>query len=495
MEISPLLKKQKVIQTIGNMKGLDIQKLACDTKNVSVNSLFFCLKGSGADGHSFAKTAVDNGAVALVVEHPLDTDIPQIVVENSRSAMSVMAGNFYGNPRDKIKLIGVTGTNGKTTSTYILQSVLKSAGYKVGVIGTIGIVIDDVELPAHLTTPDPIELHSLFAQMVNKKVDYVVMEVSAHALALDKMAGILCDVGILTNITQDHIDFFKTFENYRQTKLSFISPQYCRQGVVNIDDESCKKFVLRHLADKNKFRISTFGLNNPSDVFALDYRYSIEDTHYFLNLFDDVAEVKTDLIGQFNLYNALGCAAACRLMGIKTSDIVKGLEAMKSVAGRFNVIDLGGGRSAVVDYAHTPDGLSNILTSVKQITNGKIISVFGCGGNRDTVKRPIMGRISASLADFSVITSDNPRLEEPMDIIRQVEAGAKEINSNYLCVENRVDAIHYALSVLKRGDVAVISGKGAENYLDIGGVKYPYSDFDTIKKENEKIQKEQQFLR
>jgi len=495
MEISHILKKQKVIKTVGEMKGMDIQKLSCDTKTVSKNSLFFCLKGSVSDGHNFAQTAVDKGAIALVVEHPLDVDVPQIVVDNSRSAMSVMAGNFYGNPRDKLKLIGVTGTNGKTTSTYILQSILKSAGYKVGVIGTIGVVIDDIQLPAQLTTPDPIELHSLFSQMVNKKVDYVVMEVSAHALALDKMAGTICDVGILTNITQDHIDFFKTFDNYRKTKLSFISPEYCKQGVVNIDDESCKKFVLHHLADKNKYNISTYGLNNPSDVFALDYRYSLDGTHYYLNLFDEVVKVNTELIGQFNLYNALGVATACRLMGIKTEDIVKGLEAMKSVAGRFNVIDLGEDRRAIVDYAHTPDGLTNILTSVRQITNGKIISVFGCGGNRDTIKRPIMGRISTSLADFSIITSDNPRLEEPMDIIHQVEEGAKEINNNYLCVENRVEAIHYALSMLKNGDVAVISGKGAENYLDIGGVKYPYSDFDTIKRENEKTQKEQLFLK
>ena len=495
MEISDILKKQKVVKTIGEIKDLDIQKLACDTKNVSKSSLFFCLKGNVVDGHDFAQTAVDKGAVALVVEHPLDVDIPQIVVENTRGAMSVMAGNFYGNPRDKLKLIGVTGTNGKTTTTYILQSILKTAGYKVGVIGTIGVVIDDIDLPAQLTTPDPIELHAIFAQMVNKKVDYVVMEVSAHAIALDKMAGIICDVGILTNITQDHIDFFKTFDNYRKTKLSFISPEYCKQGVINIDDENCKKFVLHHLADKSKFRICTYGLNNPSDVFALDYCFELSGTHYFLNLFDEISEVRTDLIGQFNLYNALGAGTACRLMGIKSEDIVKGLQTMQSVAGRFNVIDLGGGRSAILDYAHTPDGLSNILTSVRQITNGKVISVFGCGGNRDAVKRPIMGGISNSLADFTVITSDNPRLEEPSEIIRQVEEGAKEVNGNYLCVENRVEAIHYALSLLKSGDVAVISGKGAENYLDIGGVKYPYSDLETIKNENNKIQKEQQFLK
>lgn len=495
MKISHMLRGQKIIKKIGDFRSVNIQNLACDTKNVRDKCLFFCFKGSVTDGHSFAQSAVDRGAVALVVERPLDMDVPQIVVENARSAMAVLAGNFYGNPRDKIKLIGIAGTNGKTTTTYMLQSILKSAGYKVGVIGTIGIVIDDLTLPTQLTTPDPIELHSLFAQMVNKQVDFVVMEVSAHAIALDKMAGVVCDVGILTNITQDHIDFFHSFEKYKDTKLSFLNPQYCKQGVVNVDDCMGRKFYLRNLAYKTGYKIHSFGLNNPSDVFAVDYKFGLDGTHYFINLFDEVKEVKTGLIGQFNLYNALGSSTACHLLGIQSKHIVQGLGDMQSVPGRFNVVDLGDGRKAVLDYAHTPDGLTNILTSVRQITNGKVISVFGCGGNRDAVKRPIMGKISASLADFSILTSDNPRLEEPLKIINEIENGAKEVNNKYLCIENRKDAIRYALSMLESGDVAVVSGKGAENYLDMGGVKYPYSDLETIKRENDRIRKETQLIK
>ncbi len=494
MEISELLKNQKVVKLVGDFGGLNVESLAFNTKNISQNCMFFCLRGTVNDGHNFAKTAKDCGAKVLVVERALEVDIPQIVVENTRSALSLMAGNFYGNPRNKLKVIGVTGTNGKTTTTYMIQSILKNAGYKVGVIGTIGVVIDDVKLPAHLTTPDPIELHSLFAQMVNKKVDYVVMEVSAHAIKLDKMFGTICDVGILTNITQDHLDFFKTFENYKQTKLDFISSKFVNQAVVNIDDEMVRNFVIENHKNPRSVNIFSYGLNNPCDTFAVEYKCSLKGTHYYLNLFDEVLEINTSLIGEFNLYNALASATACKILGIDTTSIKCGLENMEEVPGRFNVLNLGKDRFAVVDYAHTPDGLKNILTSVRQISNGKIISVFGCGGNRDSSKRCIMGKISGSLADFTIITSDNPRLEKPSEIIEQIESGVKEVSLNYLCVEDRKKAISFALSKLKKGDVAVISGKGAENYIDIGGVKYHYSDFETIEKEKQKLIKEQEFI-
>ncbi len=489
MELSRIIGRQKV-KVIGDIDRVEVEKLACDTKNVESGTLFFCLKGTMMDGHNFAQTAADLGAVLLVVEHPLDVDLPQLVVPNSREAMSVMAANFFGNPRDKLKLVGVTGTNGKTTSTYMLASILRSAGFKVGIIGTLGIVIDQITLPAKLTTPNPIELHQNFAHMVKNGVDFVVMEVSAHAIALDKMSGIVCDVGILTNVTQDHIDFFKTFDNYRKTKLSFIDPNFCKVGVINMDDDSSRQLLSTLPERQPPFPIFSFGLNNPATVFATRQKFGLNGTQFFLNLFDEVFEVHTKLIGQFNLYNALGAATACRVMGVEIKDIIQGLENMEEVPGRFNVLDLGGGRSAIVDYAHTPDGLLNILTSVRQITEGKMVSVFGCGGNRDALKRPIMGKISASLADFTIITSDNPRLEIPSEIISQVEQGVKPLNDNYLCIENRVEAIRHALSLLGSGDVAVISGKGAENYLDIGGVKYPYSDLNTILEENQKILKE-----
>ncbi len=473
-------------RTIGDV-SLDISSLACDTTKVQDGGAFFCLNGTKIDGHDFAEVAVQKGAKLLVCTHALDLDVPQIIVNDTRSTMARCAGNFWGNPRDKLSVIGVTGTNGKTTTTYMLQSILQKAGKKVGVIGTIGVVIDNIKKPAELTTPDPIEMHKIFAEMVNAGVDTVVMEVSAHAIALQKMTGVICDVGILTNVTQDHIDFFKTFDNYANTKRSFISPQFCKLGVVNIDDAVGKSIVLDNSKTQSQFHIATYGLYNPCDVFAVKYKYSMRGTQYILNLFDDIKSVNTKLIGQFNLYNALGAATACKLLGVSTDDIVKGLCDMEFVPGRFNVIHLPNDSTVVIDYAHTPDGLLNILTAVRKVTDKRIISVFGCGGNRDSAKRPIMGQISGENADFSIITSDNPRLENPNDIIKDVEKGICNVTDKYLCIPDRRDAIRFALRESNAGDVVVISGKGAENYLDIGGVKYPYNDTDTVYNEYAQI--------
>ena len=473
-------------RAIGDV-DFDITNLACDTNKVQKGGAFFCIKGNTVDGHTFADTAVSKGAKLLVCEHPLDLDIPQVVVEDTRVAMAKGAGNFFGNPRDKLKIIGVTGTNGKTTTTYMIQSILQDAGHKVGVIGTIGIVIDKIKKPALLTTPDPIEFHSILADMVKASVDTVVMEVSAHAIALHKMAGVICDIGILTNVTQDHLDFFKTFENYAKTKRAFISPDFCKIGVVNIDDAVGKNIVLNKERLANNFDVVTFGLQNPCDVFSPEYKFSLKGTDYVINLFDDVRTINTKLIGKFNLYNAFGAATACSLMGVKVDDIVKGLDDMDFVPGRFNVINLPNGTTAIIDYAHTPDGLLNILSAVRNVTENKVVSVFGCGGNRDTGKRPIMGQISGENADFSIVTSDNPRLEKPEDIISQIEVGISEVTQKYLCITDRRTAIRYALGILNQGDVAVISGKGAEDYMDANGIKYPYNDTDTVMEEYQNI--------
>ncbi len=487
MKIEQIIGDEKIVRIVGDFSNIDITNLSCDTKEIINGTLFFCLKGNKVDGHNYAQNAKELGAVALVVEKLLEVDLPQVVVESSRYSMAIFAGNFYKNPRNKLKLIGITGTNGKTTSTYMIQSILKDAGYKVGVIGTIGIMINDICLPATLTTPDPIQLHKIFSQMVENDVNIVVMEVSAHAIALNKMAGIKCDVGILTNVTQDHLDFFKTFSNYAKIKESFISNKFCEIGVVNLDDKIGKQIVLKNMANKNNFEILSYGLHSPSHIFAVDTKYSMEGTTYHINLFDEIYKVNTKLIGEFNLLNALGAATACKALGIKNQIIIKGLEDMDFVPGRFNVINLGDNKSVIIDYAHTPDGLQNILSATRMVTKGKIISVFGCGGNRDTSKRPIMGKISAELADFSILTSDNPRLEKPELIIQDIEQGVKSQTENYLCITDRKQAISYAISILKEGDVAVISGKGAENYLDICGVKYPYSDFETVMEEKQKL--------
>lgn len=473
MKIETILKNVEMKRIIGKLNNQNISHLSCSTKDIKKNSLFFCLSGTEFDGHDFADIAVKRGAIILVCERPLDCDITQIIVEDSRIAMSIMASNFFGNPREKLKLIGITGTNGKTTTTYMIQSILKSAGKKVGVIGTIGIVINETKLPAKLTTPDPIELHSIFLEMVKQKVEYVVMEVSAHAIYLNKMFNIICDVGVLTNITEDHLDFFNTFDIYKKTKQSFIAKKFCKKAVINSDD----KYFNETLSLTDLDEIYSYGLKNPSDVFAFDYNFSTFGTHYFLNLFDEICELKTKQLGKFNLYNAICSATVCKLFNIDTKDIVCGLENLKNVLGRFDVKKIKD-KTVIIDYAHTPDGLKNILLSTKDITTGKVVCVFGCGGNREKQKRSIMGEISAKLADYVVITTDNPRFENPSDIIFEIEQGVKKYTKNYLCIENRREAIFYALSLLKKDDVCVIAGKGAEDYIEIKGVRYPYSDYD-----------------
>ena len=460
-----------------NFFDAKIQHITCSTADVVKNSLYFCIRGQNTDGHTLANVAVEVGAVAIVTDHILlDVAVPQIIVADVRSAMGRMASNFYHNPRSKFKLIGCTGTNGKTTTTYMLKSILETAGYKVGLIGTICNMIGEQKFDSQLTTPDPIELHKIFAQMAKAKVDYVVMEVSAHAIYLNKMAGVVCGAGILTNITQDHLDFFETFENYRDTKLRFLTDEFCKIKVANIDDMSIQKYVL----SQKEGKIATFGLKNPCDCFATRITMSMLGTSYIVNLDDELRAVNTRLIGEFNLYNALGAALACLRLGIETSAISLGLSSCDFVSGRCNIIPLKNGAFAVVDYAHTPDGLANILSSIRKVANGKLYSLFGCGGNRDTTKRSIMGKISGEKADFTVITSDNPRLEDPQAIISQIEEGIKPITQNYCCIQNRKEAILTTINKLSPRDVLVIAGKGAEDYMDIAGEKIHYSDFEVL---------------
>lgn len=467
---------------------LDVAGLAIDSRQVKPNDAFICISGTKVDGHDFAKDAIKNGASLIVTERDLGLNVPQVIVGDTRAALGRIASNFYGNPRERFKLIGITGTNGKTTTSYMIKNILEMAGKKVGVIGTIGVMIGDEKFDSTLTTPDPIELHKIFRQMAEIGVDVVVMEVSAHAIALQKMSGVVCDVGVLTNVTQDHLDFFGTFEKYSATKSSFIKPKFCKIGVVNADDALGMDIVIAmQNCNTPNFKVISYGINSPADNFATNIKYDMNGTHYFLNIFDDLECINTRLIGEFNVYNALAAASACREIGVGMEEIHAGLNTMDFVAGRINVIKLPNGASVVIDYAHTPDGLKNILESVRKITDGKMYCVFGCGGNRDVGKRPIMGSIAAELADFTVITSDNPRLEKPEDIIEDIKAGIISKTSAFTCIPNRISAINYTIKHLIKGDVAVIAGKGAENYLDINGEKIPYSDFETVKEESKKI--------
>lgn len=447
---------------------IEVSNLTLDSKKCTEGSLFFAIRGERDDGSNYVADAQALGAVCIVTEARTNLLINQIIVKNVREAMAQMASNFYYNAHKELKIIGLTGTNGKTTTCKMISEVLKRAGKSVAVFGTLGVFINDRELPSELTTPDPIELHRLFQICKLAGVEYVVMEVSAHALALSKVKGIKFEVVAFTNFTQDHLDFFGTMENYAKAKRKLFSPEYSVFQVINTDDD----FGIS-ITNETKVPFATYGVKNPSDVFAIDG----EATHgikCIVNCFDDIFELKCPISGDFNIYNALCAVTVCRLLSVDTMTIIEAFASMQEVKGRFNVI--GSQKRVIIDYAHTPDGLKNLLTSARSLTEGRLICVFGCGGNRDAKKRSIMGRISAEYADFTVITSDNPRYEEPLSIISQIESGHKEISSDYITIIDRASAIAYAVTTARDQDVVVIAGKGHEPYIEEKGVKRPYSD-------------------
>ena len=482
MKLNNLIKETVIKKIIGEINEIEIENLSINSKELGKNSLFIAQKGLSLDGHNFIDEAIKNGAVAVISEQELSATIPQIIVKNTRIASTTLASTFYNNPKDKLKFVGVTGTNGKTSTTFYLAEFLKQAGKKVAVIGTLGVLYGDKQFESELTTPDPIKLHKILNFLVKKNVEYVVMEVSAHALDLKKLNNIKFEVGILTNITQDHLDYFKTMEKYAETKLNWFKGGNVKYSIINADDKLCLPLL-------NNSNTLSFGLVNPADVFAIDIKKSPKKTEFVLDLLYNVLICKTSLVGEFNVYNTICSMAGAFCLGIDLKDISNAMPKLKAPLGRFSTLELENNKVAIVDYAHTPDGLEKVLSTARGICKGKLISVFGCGGNRDNSKRAKMGEISENLADFSIITSDNPRFENPESIINDIEKGMKR---NYIKITDRKLAIKKAFSMMKPNDIVVISGKGAETYQDIKGVKVPYSDFEEIEKlkksfENQKV--------
>lgn len=472
MQLKKVIENLKTVKVLGD-DSVEVKDLKIDSASVSLGSLYICLSGKEFDGHAFIKQVEFYGAVAVITEKEIETSITQVIVKDAREAMSIVASNFYGHSDKKLKIIGVTGTNGKTTVTYAIKSILEEAGVKCGVIGTLGVKYGSVFKESLLTTPDPIELHKIFKEMVSAGVEVVAMEVSAHALALKKLVGINFAVGIFTNLTQDHLDFFGTMEEYKKAKLKFFNELNCKFILVNGDDETGREISKKH---KNTL---VYGLDNPADVFAVDIRENSCGTEFFINLFDCVYKVNNGLLGRFNVYNCLCAAAAVCLIGISPQVAVNGISNIQSVSGRLEKV-FDKNLSVYIDYAHTPDGLYNALSALKRICKGRLICVFGCGGNRDKTKREIMGEISGKIADFTVITSDNSRYEEPMDIMRKIEEGILKSSDKYVLVQDRTEGIRYALNYAAKGDVILVAGKGSEQYQEILGIKRLYNDKDTI---------------
>jgi UDP-N-acetylmuramoyl-L-alanyl-D-glutamate--2,6-diaminopimelate ligase len=476
--IQELIKETKIKKIIGDIENLKTETLIYDSKKVVHGSLFFCLKGENSDGHDYVADAVANGAIAIVCEKRLETKIPQIIVENSRKAFSICCGNLYGNPAKKLKMIAITGTNGKTTTSFLIRSILECEDKKVGLIGTQGAYIGKQYFETNLTTPDPQVLHKLLKTMLDNKIEYVVMEASAHSLALDKLEGINFEVGVFTNFTQDHLDYFKTMDSYKKAKLKLFNNIKC--GVINFDDA-----VGLEIAKDLKVPLVSYALNTPSDIFAINILKKSLSSEFVINLCDNIFEVKSKLLGEFNIYNSLAAAGAASMLGVTIKNIKRGLEKLEKVPGRFNSLKLINGATVIIDFAHTPDGIEKILTAIKQLPFNRIITVFGCGGNRDKGKRPKMGEIAERLSDFVVVTSDNPRFENPDLILEDIEGGMA--SNKHICIVDRKEAIQYAINLSRKHDVIAICGKGAEEYQDINGVKSPYNDFDVVIEKNEEM--------
>lgn len=450
---------------------VDVKGLAFDSSQVREGYLFFCLVGKENDGHTFAMDALSRGAVAIVVERRLAIDCLQLDVENSRRALSLASSAFYGHPSKRLKMIGVTGTNGKTTTTYIIKSIIDASGYSCGIIGTNKIEYSNKTVKPHLTTPDPIELFGTLKDMTDSGVQYVVMEVSAHALALNKVDGITYEVVAFTNFSRDHLDYFGDMEHYANAKVSLFTHEHARLAVVNADDELGEQII-----KACPLNTISYGVDNPSDVFGIDLNMSAYGLSYVINALDEVAKVKFNLTGRFNMYNTLCAAAVGRALDIPMNTIVKGIRNVKKVEGRFNIINTTK-CNVIIDFAHTDDGISNVLHAIREFAPSRIITVFGCGGNRDKSKRAEMGRIATTLSDYCFVTSDNPRYEPPLDIILQIERGIKDVgNTNYTMVVDRKEAIRLALEMAEQDDIVLIAGKGAEQYNEVMGRREAYND-------------------
>ena len=455
--------------TIMHIKGLYHR----DTE-VKEGGLFFSLRGTKVDGNSYVLGAIKNGAVAIVTEQEIQNlaGVTQIIVKNARETMSMLACRFYGNPANKLCVIGVTGTNGKTTITNMIAHVLEHSGKKCATVGTNGVIFDGMKYDTGMTTPDPIELQQYFSLMVKHKIGYVCMEVSAHAIDLHKIDGFKFRCVVFTNLTEDHLDYFKTMQNYFEAKAKLFSKKYAEFAVINLDDgygEELSKRINLPAVTYSICRDATFTASKIKLVGA-GQKFRVNDRF----------DVNLKVAGNFNVSNALASIAVLRELGIDEPTIIFALATMSAVEGRFNTIMVGD-VLVIIDYAHTPDGLRNILSTARELAaSGKLISVFGCGGNRDAIKRPVMGEISETIADFTIITSDNPRFEKREVIAKDIEAGMKL--NNYAVELDRPTAIKRAISMARAGDVVVIAGKGAEPYIDENGVKIPYSDISEVEK-------------
>ncbi len=468
------MKLSALAAEIGINCGFEDKEITFITDNsakVIPGCIFVCIEGKKFDGHTKAAEALENGAAAVVVSKDMGLK-NQLLTENTRSAYALLCAAFFSHPEKKLKLVGITGTNGKTTTAFIIRNALEYLGHKTGMLGTVkNITGDGEEYPASLTTPDPYELFGLFAKMVSNSCEYCVMEVSSQALDQHRVDGIRYSVSVFTNLSRDHLDYHETFENYMAAKHKLF--ENSDVSVINIDDEA-GAYMMKNTGSRNV----TFSLEaNDCDYSAKNIRVSPAGVKYEIVSNDDIGRVSFAVPGKFSVYNSMGAVICMLKLGIELKDVIDAVSKCGGVPGRMEIVPTEMPYTVIIDYAHTPDGLENVLTSLREITEKKIIAVFGCGGDRDKTKRPLMGEIGTRLADVAVITSDNPRTEDPDSIIEDITAGISRYHSSKIIVEcDRTRAIAKALSTAEEGDVVLLAGKGHETYQILSSGKIDYDE-------------------
>jgi len=489
MELTQLLNSLHVIQVTGEVQRRDVADIVYDSRKVQKNSVFVAIKGYKTDGHKFLQDAINKGAVAVVVED--DDSIPdelithskiaKLVVNNSRIALAELSKGFYKDPTSKLKLVGITGTNGKTTSTFILKNILQSSGYKTGLVGTIANYVGDVKVDSKLTTPEANDLNRFFYDMIEAGCSHAIMEVSSHSLVLNRVFGLDFSAAIFSNITSDHLDFHNTFDEYLNAKkILFDELSSTSFALINSDDASSDKII-----KDCKAKVVTYGIADNSDYQIKNINYDLNGTDFTITNKNVDYKIHTTLIGTFNAYNAASAFATAHSLGIDANKIVEGIKSSPQVPGRFEVLG-NKSKKVIVDYSHTADSLEKALQAVREIVKDKnqVVTVFGCGGDRDKTKRPVMGKVASDLSDKVFVTSDNPRTENPYDIIKDIVKGLSK--DNYEIEENREEAIKNAIQRSADNAVILIAGKGHENYQEINGVRNHFYDQEIALKYLEK---------
>ncbi len=474
MKLCELLKKIEVIETTAD-PNIEIGDISYDSRSTKKGDLFVAIRGFESDGHRYIANAVNSGAVVVLCEEKPQEDIPFVLVENSRRALSIASINYFKNPAAQMTLVGVTGTNGKTTTTMLLKHVIEDiTGKKAGLIGTNQNMIGGTVLPTERTTPESYELQKIFREMADAGCEYVIMEVSSHALALDRVAGLQFKVAVFTNLTQDHLDFHKTMEDYAAAKAILF--EHCDRAAINLDDDWGG-----YMCERAKCPVFTYSETKlEADLVAKDLRLSPSDVKFCALAGGGLERVRLGIPGRFSVYNAMSVISAALLLELPLGDICKSLQTAHGVKGRVEVVPTPSDFTILIDYAHTPDALENVLKSMREVTEGRLVVLFGCGGDRDKSKRPIMGDIGTANSDFAIITSDNPRTEEPGEIIAEIVAGVKVQKSRYTVIEDRREAIAYAIDKHRQGDVIILAGKGHETYQIIGKTKHHMDEREIV---------------